>query len=139
MAAAYRIQWIVASVGAVCLAVGVSQVVAHYVVLRGTYMCNTGIAMGIAIPSAVFTVLWVGVVVALGWMWWRSAHKTAVDHVSFLLIFAGACSNMVDRIFYGCVIDYIPFLTVSSFNLADVWITCGALVVAWRMFRNTRH
>ena len=47
------------------------------------------------------------------------------------LIVAGAISNLVDRWRYGFVIDYIdvPFFTV--FNLADIMITLGVVLLFW--------
>lgn len=46
-----------------------------------------------------------------------------------ILIIAGAYSNLLDRIFYGGVIDYLNFNFWPVFNLADVMITVG--VVGW--------
>jgi signal peptidase II len=45
---------------------------------------------------------------------------------TFLLIaFSGAFSNFIDRILYGCVVDYIRIGSFPIFNLADVCITLG--------------
>lgn len=43
------------------------------------------------------------------------------------VIAVGALSNIIDRIFYPGVIDYINFSFWSSFNLSDIYIFVGAL------------
>ena len=47
----------------------------------------------------------------------------------------GALSNMLERMFLGHVVDWIPFIFVKNlmFNLADVEIAVGALVIIWSM------
>lgn len=117
----------------------VDQWMTRQMMMSALYLCNKGIAFGIGLPDVVFVVTWIGVVGFLGWLWWRGTTWTPVDHVAFVMIFAGAAGNLADRIRYGCVVDYIPFLSVSLFNVADVLITCGALIVAWRMFVTSRR
>lgn len=54
----------------------------------------------------------------------------------YLLILAfitgGAIGNLVDRILYGYVIDMIAvdFMNFAIFNVADIFVTCGAFVLA---------
>ena len=47
------------------------------------------------------------------------------------LISGGALSNLLERIFCGSVIDWIefPFVLDLRFNLSDVFISLGALIV----------
>lgn len=42
---------------------------------------------------------------------------------------AGATSNLIDRIRFGYVIDYIDFRFWPVFNLADVFITVGCILL----------
>lgn len=47
-----------------------------------------------------------------------------------LLIFGGGLSNFIDRIWWGGVIDYIRLpLFPWAFNLADVWIVLGVILI----------
>ncbi len=46
---------------------------------------------------------------------------------SFVLLFTGGVSNLIDRFVYGKVIDFIEISGVSVFNLADIMIVCGAI------------
>ncbi|MGB9637277.1 MAG: signal peptidase II, partial [Microgenomates group bacterium] len=48
----------------------------------------------------------------------------------FWLILAGGVSNLLDRVFYGAVVDFVAFPFIPLFNnLADFFITLGILLV----------
>jgi signal peptidase II len=56
--------------------------------------------------------------------------KTNLSHAGFALVIAGALGNIIDRILYGAVFDFIYFhydsLAFPAFNVADSFITIGA-------------
>jgi signal peptidase II len=52
------------------------------------------------------------------------------------LIFSGAISNIIDRIRLGCVVDYIDLKFFPVFNLADIYITVGAILILLSMRKN---
>lgn len=79
---------------------------------------------------------WALIVLALGisvWVWrWvsRSPHRLWVQVAAGLLI-GGALGNVIDRIAYGAVADFLnmslPFwMNPYSFNVADIAIFIGA-------------
>ena len=47
----------------------------------------------------------------------------------FALIIGGALSNILDRIIYGSVIDFINFSFWPAFNIADSAITIGVILL----------
>ncbi|WP_266097320.1 signal peptidase II [Candidatus Thiothrix anitrata] len=57
------------------------------------------------------------------------------------LVLGGAIGNLIDRLMYGKVIDFIdvyfdiPFVMdnyhFATFNVADIAITCGAMVLVF--------
>lgn len=53
------------------------------------------------------------------------------QRIALSLIIGGALGNVCDRILYGSVVDFISFHIYGYywyvFNLADVWITLGAI------------
>ncbi|MFA6088392.1 MAG: signal peptidase II [Candidatus Woesearchaeota archaeon] len=62
----------------------------------------------------------------LGYMYYKTNDLSL--RVSYTLIFFGALSNFIDRVFLGYVIDYIPmpfFPTFPTFNIADSMICVG--------------
>ncbi len=63
----------------------------------------------------------------------RSTDDQWLARLGFALIIGGAIGNLIDRAVYGHVIDYILFHTpvwsFAVFNLADVFITIGAVTV----------
>ena len=50
--------------------------------------------------------------------------------IAFSLILGGAIGNLIDRMMYGYVIDFIDFRIWPVFNIADSAITVGAVIIA---------
>ncbi|CAH0339250.1 signal peptidase II [Rhizobium sp. CECT 9324] len=67
------------------------------------------------------------------WLWRKTGPDQHFAHLGFAMIIAGALGNLVDRFVYGHVVDYILFYTqtwsFAVFNLADSFITLGALCI----------
>ena len=63
----------------------------------------------------------------------RTEPGNWIARLGFALIVGGAFGNIIDRIAYGHVVDYILFHTpvwsFAVFNLADALITVGAVLV----------
>jgi len=50
------------------------------------------------------------------------------------LIIVGAVSNLIDRLYFGFVVDFISFFDYSIFNLSDAHIVCGVgLILIWEL------
>jgi len=70
---------------------------------------------------------------------WITREKNRMDVIGLGLVLGGALGNIVDRVRFGYVVDFIdfhiggfrPFLV---FNLADAAITIGVLVLLVRAF-----
>lgn len=64
------------------------------------------------------------------WLWRRTPKDRTFAHLGYAMIIAGALGNLVDRLLFGYVIDYVLFYTATwsfaVFNLADSFITVGA-------------
>ncbi|PTM97524.1 signal peptidase II [Mycoplana dimorpha] len=67
------------------------------------------------------------------WLWRQTPKARGLAHAGYALIIAGAIGNLVDRLLFGYVIDYVLFYTATwsfaVFNLADSFITIGAGVI----------
>lgn len=57
-------------------------------------------------------------------------RKYALLHVLLIIIASGAGGNMIDRIRYGYVIDFIYFIYINFpiFNVADVYVTVASFI-----------
>jgi signal peptidase II len=53
-------------------------------------------------------------------------------YIGFILM--GGLSNIIDRVWYGGVVDYIAIANFPIFNLSDVCIVIGAGGIAWHIF-----
>ena len=101
--------------------------------LQLTYVQNTGAAFSsfegqqwlFALVFAVFTVLIL-----------REYRKNTMGFTPFerwciVAIYGGGLGNMIDRIRLGYVVDMIEttFITFPVFNVADIFITCGCILL----------
>lgn len=81
-------------------------------------------------------------IIASGWIVWllrRHSHQKLFCF-ALALILGGALGNLIDRIAYGYVVDFLDFYWDTyhfpAFNLADSAITCGAALMLWESFTN---
>lgn len=91
---------------------------------------NTGIAFGISLPPWLFYT--VAAIILAGLIYWARYYYQKKETVSFLalsLIMAGALSNLIDRLRLGYVIDYLNFAFWPVFNLADVMVVAGVVIL----------
>jgi signal peptidase II len=113
-----------------------------FLALYRTY--NTGIAFSMlsSLGDTGLIVVALVVVAFVLYLAARTAPGQVLSRIGFALIVGGALGNLIDRAVYGHVIDYILFHTpvwsFAVFNLADAFITVGAILVifdefiAWR-------
>ena len=122
-------------------------------VIRGffnlTYVKNTGAAFGLfagdtnAFRTLFFVTITVGALVLIFWLFRRIKEDRVLIPLSFAMIIAGAVGNLVDRIRWGYVIDFLDFYWQTyhwpAFNIADSAITVGvALLFIENLFPRRR-
>jgi signal peptidase II len=58
--------------------------------------------------------------------------------VALALVLGGALGNLTDRVVFGLVTDYVYFdiINFPVFNLADVSIDAGVILLLWRSFKS---
>ncbi len=95
-----------------------------------TFACNTGAAFGflqgfssgLAILGILFAVGFSYAIITL-------TEDRKIEGVAFSLILAGAVGNVIDRLWRGCVVDFIHVYygewSFPIFNVADSAITIG--------------
>jgi signal peptidase II len=114
-----------------------------FLALYRTY--NTGIAFSM-LSSFGDTGLIVVSLAVIAFVLYLASRSTAgqwLARIGFALIIGGAIGNLIDRAVYGHVIDYIYFHTpvwsFAIFNLADAFITVGAVAVLLEEFLDWRR
>ena len=110
-----------------------------FLALYRTY--NTGIAFSMfsSFGDGILVLLSLLVIGFVLWLAAGTRPEQVLARTGFALVVGGAVGNLIDRVAYGHVIDYIlfhtPLFTFAVFNLADALITAGAcLVVAEELF-----
>jgi len=102
---------------------------------------NSGIALSIPIPTIVSVPATIALILFIAWrMRRRVIHRR--DFIFFALIFFGGISNLIDRIFYGYVLDYITVRAFShefSFNIADAMIVFGTFALLFSVRGEERN
>lgn len=97
------------------------------------YTENTGMAFGIGQNNLFFiiiiNIIVLGIIIKL-----IKEKQEQIDLkilTSLILILSGGIGNLIDRIFRGYVVDFIDinFMSFPNFNIADISITVGILIL----------
>ena len=98
--------------------------------LQLTLAHNRGVAFGLASGGGLLLVaLTVAALAVVGVLFARDPARRGM-WVAIGLLAGGALGNLVDRVRAGEVTDYIDLLSWPPFNLADVAVTLGVVVLA---------
>ncbi len=138
--------WIVMAI-AITILLAIDQIAKSYVsiyltqgyallpgILHITYIKNTGVALGIAGNNPFLAIIMQLVVLTfvIRFLRLQYSRMNVGTKVALTFILAGGTSNLVDRILYRAVIDYIdvsPMIpNFPAFNLADTYIVIGLLL-----------
>jgi signal peptidase II len=111
-----------------------------------TLLYNPGAAFGLHLGDWsrwIFTALTVGAVFILTRMYNATADGDRVKLTALGMILGGACGNLIDRLRSAQgVVDFIDVgigdMRWPTFNVADVGVSCGALLLAWVLWREDR-
>ena len=102
--------------------------------LNITYVTNSGGAFSILSGSRYFFII-LGIIAIIYLIKYimSDSNITKVDLIAYSLVISGIIGNLIDRIIYGYVIDYIHFYISSYsfaiFNFADMCIVIGAIII----------
>lgn len=117
-----------------------------------THVHNPGIAFSLfagggPLTRVILHVVIFTSVVIIAAMVVRHAHGSRLAGLAFGLILGGAVGNLIDRVLYGWVIDFVHLwariggrtLTWPDFNVADAAISCGAVLLIASELRGGRR
>lgn len=114
-------------------------------ILHMTLVHNTGIAFGLLKDQGIVFIIIPVIAIALlvyNIQYYRRFEEQISELyiIGFSLILGGAIGNLIDRVVYGYVIDFIDFPNRwPVFNVADSAITIGALIIAVKCLFLTKH
>lgn len=114
------------------------QQLVHVIPHLGLYRTwNEGVAFSFlsGMSGWAIVTMRLAIVIFILWWWRTSEHPSGLSHLGFCMVVAGAAGNIVDRLIYDHVVDYVLFYTetwsFAVFNLADAFITTGAVVIGF--------
>ena len=91
---------------------------------------NPGIAFGLPVPGWLQILLTTPVLIVLIVLFVKnisSPESKLLKTLAFSFVFAGALSNLIDRVLYNFTVDYL-LIVKSIINLADVLVVVGFLI-----------
>lgn len=81
--------------------------------------------------SALMALWGMAVLSVVGLTWCGLFFRSGIARVALGVALGGATGNLIDRLRYGSVIDFIDLRFWPVFNLADVAIVVGLLAAFW--------
>lgn len=132
---------IIITVLIIVLMIGLDQIIKTVVVnnfvepvgfylIKVNYALNTGMALGLNEGNNKNIVITIVILILI--LNFVINQKDRIDRktvISLCLITAGGISNLIDRFIYKGVVDYIDMIGFPIFNLADVYIVVGWILL----------
>ncbi len=97
-----------------------------------TYVQNTGAAFSI-LKGKIFFFAAVSVIITLIIIFIMIKYpiKEKILGIAMAMVLGGAVGNLIDRLRYGYVVDFLDFRIWPVFNIADCAIVVGTLILAY--------
>ena len=99
--------------------------------LNLTLVHNRGAAFGLFQNQLLLLVL--VSLFAMGFILYNLKTNSFILKLSLGLILGGAMGNLIDRLRFGFVVDFLDFRIWPVFNLADSAITLAAILLIWEL------
>jgi len=108
--------------------------------IRVLYINNTGAAFGIfKAGGSLFTVIAIIVSAVIVYYTYRLPSGHWWMRLALGMQLGGALGNLIDRLMFGTVTDFISILTFAIFNVADASISVGVAMLAVTMWIESRR
>ena len=107
---------------------------------------NTGIALSLFSSSGTLTQIFLTTTIFIALVFLVYTFFTTVDKmqkIGLILVLSGGFGNFIERLFFGSVTDYLHLRIGTNslfvFNLADFFITLGAIIIILVWLRDGRN
>ena len=109
-------------------------------VLYLTYVRNTGAAFGLLKGKAsILAAVAVAVIALAAWQWRKVVSQSWRVRWGLTAALAGAVGNLIDRLAYGSVVDFLDLRIWPIFNVADLGISCGIALLFWEVLSHDKR
>lgn len=111
------------------------EIIVHKDFFKFEYLENRGAAFGIMQNKQVLLAIIAVLSLIFGGIYlYKYAKKSKLMYCSLALIATGAVGNLIDRIYYRYVVDFICFhykglYYFPTFNVADICVTVGEFLM----------
>ena len=101
---------------------------------------NPGVIFGLFPNNLLITILLpIILIIILAFYFKNESNKFTLFGLAFII--SGLLGNLLDRVLYGHVIDFIyfkiiPKYSISLFNLADAFVIIGLIFILYASFKN---
>ncbi len=114
----------------------------------GFYICNHNLAFGLNLKWGILIFIFLFILIALNFQFkifnlklisnfkFQISNWSVLNISGIILIASGGISNIIDRLHFGCVIDFIDLKFWPVFNLADIYITLGVILILISYFKS---
>jgi signal peptidase II len=99
-----------------------------------TYVTNEGMAFGLELPGGKIILLFLTIILTifLAFYLWNEKDGHPLNKYGLALILSGAIGNLIDRAYFGKVVDFLDFMIGDFhwyvFNVADSAVTIGMII-----------
>lgn len=94
---------------------------------------NEGISFGLFQSGNPWPLTIIALVIVTIFSTWLAKTKSWVETISLSMVIGGALGNVIDRLHFGAVADFLDFHVMGwhypAFNLADSFITIGIVIL----------
>lgn len=105
-------------------------------------VCNKGVAFGLFSgkgPNLIWILYLCVIIIAFVFIFYKEFFpKRKSCRILLSLILAGAVGNLIDRIRFGYVVDFLDFRIWPVFNVADSAITIGTVLLILQVLRHKK-
>ena len=98
-----------------------------------TFAKNTGVAFSFLEGKVPLIIIMTSIVIIFILKYIKTTKPNKIESICYGLVLGGAIGNLLDRLIYGYVIDYLDFnlfgYSFPIFNLADTFIVIGIIIL----------
>ena len=107
-----------------------------------TLVTNTGAAFSLFSSNTLFLIILSFIVIGIIYFFFIKDQKLSnFMQITYGILLGGIIGNLIDRIIYGYVIDYLnfSFINFPVFNFADICIVISIIILIINILKGDKH